>query len=472
MRDQRGRAPAPRRRAPRRARRALEPVARRAAVQRARHQHEPAGRELARRRPRAAGSARRRRGRRPAAAARTTSRQKPAITSAIHSGVYGWRGRSSESPCSGRSGSTSRKRSDELLDQRLPLAVGQQRRVQQRERRPGARLAVGDPRAVVVVVEAELHTLRSRRRCAHPTTARSSALAAARARRAGGRAALRARRHRDRRPPRHDPARGAGDRGDGAELAPSRSSTSSPTARPRRSRGCTAPAATRRRRRSASQALWLGARRSASCCCWSRSRSPRPVARADGRRGRDRSTRRVLYLRIAALGAPFFMLAARRPGLPARDRRPAHAAGDPGRRAQRQRRARAAVRLRLRLGARGLGVGHGDRAGRAWARAFVRVQRARRAGSRRDLDADPLADADRRRDRGAHDRAARLVPRRLGRAGAGRRRRRSARTRSRSSCSSSSRSCSTRSRSPAQVMVGRMLGAGDAGRARAPRRCG
>ena len=45
----------------------------------------------------------------------------------------------------------------ELLDQRLPLAVGQQRRVQQRERRAGARLAIGDPGAVVVVVEAELH---------------------------------------------------------------------------------------------------------------------------------------------------------------------------------------------------------------------------------------------------------------------------------------------------------------------------
>jgi hypothetical protein len=36
------------------------------------------------------------------------SRTKPAITSPIHSSVYGWRGRSSESPCSGRSGSTTR----------------------------------------------------------------------------------------------------------------------------------------------------------------------------------------------------------------------------------------------------------------------------------------------------------------------------------------------------------------------------
>ena len=47
----------------------------------------------------------------------------------------------------------------ELLDERLELAVGQQRRVQQRERRAGARLAIGDARAVGVVVEAELHTL-------------------------------------------------------------------------------------------------------------------------------------------------------------------------------------------------------------------------------------------------------------------------------------------------------------------------
>ena len=45
----------------------------------------------------------------------------------------------------------------ELLDERLELAVREAGGVQQRERRPGARLAVGDPRPVVVVVEAELH---------------------------------------------------------------------------------------------------------------------------------------------------------------------------------------------------------------------------------------------------------------------------------------------------------------------------
>ncbi len=46
----------------------------------------------------------------------------------------------------------------ELLDRRLPLLVGEQRRVQQRERRAGAELAVGHARAVGVVVEAQPHT--------------------------------------------------------------------------------------------------------------------------------------------------------------------------------------------------------------------------------------------------------------------------------------------------------------------------
>ena len=51
------------------------------------------------------------------------STQNAAITSASQSGVYGWRGRSSESPCSGRSGSTRRKRCGQVLDDRLELAV-------------------------------------------------------------------------------------------------------------------------------------------------------------------------------------------------------------------------------------------------------------------------------------------------------------------------------------------------------------
>ena len=45
----------------------------------------------------------------------------------------------------------------ELLDERLPLAVREPGRVQQRERRARAGLPVGDPRAVVVVVEPQLH---------------------------------------------------------------------------------------------------------------------------------------------------------------------------------------------------------------------------------------------------------------------------------------------------------------------------
>ena len=118
------------------------------------------------------------------------------------------------------------------------------------------------------------------------------------------------------------------------------------------------------------------------------------------------STRRVLYLRIAALGAPFFMLAAAGQGFLRGIGRPAHAAVDPRRRAQRQRRARAAVRLRLRLGDRGLGVGHGDRPGRDGRGVRVGAAARVRLGAAA-ARAHPLAAADRRRDRGAHDGAAR-----------------------------------------------------------------
>ncbi len=45
----------------------------------------------------------------------------------------------------------------ETLDDRLPLTMGQQPRVQQRERWAGADLAVGDAGTVVVVVEAKPH---------------------------------------------------------------------------------------------------------------------------------------------------------------------------------------------------------------------------------------------------------------------------------------------------------------------------
>jgi hypothetical protein len=45
----------------------------------------------------------------------------------------------------------------EMLDERLPLQMGEQRGVQQRERRAGAELAVGHTRAVGMMVEAQPH---------------------------------------------------------------------------------------------------------------------------------------------------------------------------------------------------------------------------------------------------------------------------------------------------------------------------
>ena len=197
-----------------------------------------------------------------------------------------------------------------------------------------------------------------------PVRPRDPAARAARARRAGRRAALRARRHGDRRPPRHDAARLAGDRRDGAARPRSRSSTSSPTARRRRSRGCTAPGATD----EAARARLAGAVARASgsaCSCWrcSRSRAPAVVDLMGGEGEVER--------RRGALPAD---LRARRAAVHARQRRP----GLPARRSATCARRcvilvvahivnvvpRAAVRLRLRLGPEGLRVGHGDRAGR------------------------------------------------------------------------------------------------------------
>ena len=59
----------------------------------------------------------------------------------------------------------------ESLDERRQLAVAQQRRVPQHEPGPRALLAVGHARAVAVVVEAQLHPLRSPAR-SPPTSAR------------------------------------------------------------------------------------------------------------------------------------------------------------------------------------------------------------------------------------------------------------------------------------------------------------
>ena len=246
------------------------------------------------------------------------------------------------------------------------------------------------------------------------------ALAAARARRAGRRAALRARRHRDRRPPRDDAARRAGDRGDGARARRSRSSTSSPTGRPRRSRGCTAPGRDDEAAALGAQALWLALAIGARARCVLVAALAAPARRADGRRRARSATGASLYLRIAALGAPFFMLASAGQGY-------LRGIGD------------LRTPLVILVAAHSVNVVlellfvYGfdwGLAGSAWGTviaqagmgARVRAGPARAPGWERAAPgADPAADADRRRDRRAHDRAARLVPGRLGGAGAGRR---------------------------------------------------
>ena len=187
-----------------------------------------------------------------------------------------------------------------------------------------------------------------------------------------------------------------------------------------------------------------GDRRSCSRC--STVLLARPVAQLMGGEG-EILDGAVLYLRIAALGSPFFMLAAAGQGYlrgmsdlrtPLLILVVAHSVN---------------VVLEL-LFVYGFGWGL---AGSAWGTVIAQAGMGARvrvgAGARVGLGAaaagsHPLADEDRRRDRGADDRAARRPsssPRRCSRGSA---RPRSARTRSPSSSSSSSRSCSTRSRSP------------------------
>ena len=118
------------------------------------------------------------------------SRQNSAMTSASQSSVYGWRGRSSESPCSGRSGQHEPEAVGEVLDERDELAVRQRGAVHEAQARPDARLAVGDPRAVAMVVEAQLHPLASpsarlaAQRAARGGASRSSSVAVCSMRRA------------------------------------------------------------------------------------------------------------------------------------------------------------------------------------------------------------------------------------------------------------------------------------------------
>ena len=136
-------------------------------------------------------------------------------------------------------------------------------------------------------------------------------------------------------PPRHRGAGRARDRGDAARPAPSRSSTSSPTAPRRRSRGCQGRASTRRPagwrpRRSGSSTgigvvltVALGGARGAA-------------GRPDGRRRPHRRAGRPLPAHRLARPA-VRADRARRAGLPARRVGPAHAARDRGGRERRQR---------------------------------------------------------------------------------------------------------------------------------------
>ena len=321
----RRRAARPRSRAP--AGRAADGGASRWASGRARR-----GVELAGRRSRAAAAARPPRGRRPAAAARTRrrrSRRPPRpSTPACRDGAAGPRSRRAAAGRGAPAGS----------GPRAPRTSGSHSRWErnfectQRERRPGPRLAVGDPRAVVVVVEPQLHaaadasvdrraaalTLRPRdpraSRCPRSARWRPSRCTCSSTRRSSGTSARRSwRRSRSPRPcsPR--------------AFTIFNFLTYGTTAHVARLHGAG------REDEAAlvgSQALWLGAvhRRRDARARPRRSRSrPRRSWAARARSADDAA----LYLRIAALGAPFFMLAAAGQGYLRGIVGPAHAARDP-----------------------------------------------------------------------------------------------------------------------------------------------
>ena len=119
--------------------------------------HEPLGAQRPGRRRRAGASGRRRRARRRAAAGPAVSTQNAAMTSANQSSVYGWRGRSSESPCSGRSGRTSRKRWVRCSTTGSNSRCESPALWSSTSAGPDARLAVGDARAVGRVEQAKPH---------------------------------------------------------------------------------------------------------------------------------------------------------------------------------------------------------------------------------------------------------------------------------------------------------------------------
>ncbi|CAA9488240.1 MAG: DNA-damage-inducible protein F, partial [uncultured Solirubrobacteraceae bacterium] len=227
------------------------------------------------------------------------------------------------------------------------------------------------------------------------------------ARGAGRRAALRARRHGDHRPPRDTRARvararrrAARGRLHGLQLPHLRDHRAGCPARGRGAGGGCAPP------RRAGAVARRGHRR----------RPPRGARRArgarrraHGRQGRDRRAGGPLP---AHLGPRRAALHARDrgPGLPARRLGPADAADHPARGELGERRPRHRLHLRLRLGAGRLGRRHGDRAARDGRR--VRVDRAaRRAAGPAAVGGDAAAHARRLGDRRPHERAARLLPR-------------------------------------------------------------
>ena len=109
---------------------------------------------------------------------------------------------------------------------------------------------------------------------------------------------------------------------------------------------------------------------------------------------------------------------ARRPGLPPRRLEPPPAARDRRRRERRQPRPRDPVRLRLPLGDRRLGRGNGDRAGRDGRRLRRRAAPAARAVAAAELAGDEAALPHRQADLRPHRRALRLAsssPRRCSR---------------------------------------------------------
>ena len=336
----------------------------------------------------------------------------------------------------------------ELLDERLPLAVREPGGVQQGERRTGARLAVGDPRPVVVVVEAELHGA--------PPIVESPAVLRSPYDREILRLAV--------------PALGAlaaeplyvlvdtaivGHLGTPqlASLAIAATVLSTAftifnfltygtTAQVARLHGAGREARGRRARRAGAVAV-ADHRRS----CWSgwSPRLARPLASLMGAEG-EVLDGAVTYLRIAALGAPFFMLASAGQGY-------LRGVGD------------LATPLKILVAAHVVNVVlellfvYGfdwGLAGSAWGTVIAQAGHGR--GVLRRPAPRRLGAAGARRGCGRSCASATRSPCARPRCSArsssppacsrGSARRRSARTRSRSSCSCSSRSCSTRSRSP------------------------